>query len=57
MKTIIGYGSSNQGTNKVHGNPLGDKDGKQTKLNYHFDHENFYVPDEVYNDFKKHLIQ
>ncbi|EMD17023.1 transketolase [Eggerthia catenaformis OT 569 = DSM 20559] len=56
MKTIIGYGSSNQGTNKVHGNPLGDKDGKQTKLNYHFDYENFYVPDEVYNDFKKNVF-
>ena len=49
--TVIGYGSKNQGTNKVHGNPLGKEDGKQTKLFYGFDHEDFYVPQEVYNHF------
>ena len=30
--TVIGFGSANQGTNKVHGAPLGKEDGKT--LNY-----------------------
>ena len=57
VNTIIGYGSSNQGTNKVHGNPLGKEDGKNAKLSYGFDHEEFYVPDEVYEDFANTCIK
>ncbi|MGF0145290.1 transketolase, partial [Sharpea azabuensis] len=56
MKTTIGYGSKNQGTNKVHGAPLGEEDGKNAKLSYGFDHENFFVPEEVYEDFKKNAF-
>ena len=52
IHTIIGYGSAKQGTNKVHGNPLGAEDGKAAKLSYGFDHEDFYVPQEVYDLFK-----
>ena len=52
MHTIIGYGSAKQGTNKVHGNPLGAEDGKAAKLSYGFDHEDFYIPQEVYDLFK-----
>ena len=44
--------SAKQGTNKVHGNPLGAEDGKAAKLSYGFDHEDFYVPQEVYDLFK-----
>lgn len=51
IHTIIGYGSAKQGTNKVHGNPLGAEDGKAAKLSYGFDHEDFYVPQEVYDLF------
>lgn len=57
VNTIIGYGSSNQGTNKVHGNPLGKEDGKNAKLSYGFDHEEFYVPEEVYDDFANSCIK
>lgn len=53
VNTVIGFGSANQGTNKVHGAPLGKEDGKNAKLSYGFDHEEFYVPKEVYEDFKK----
>lgn len=56
MDTIIGYGSQNQGTNKVHGAPLGTEDGKNTKKFYGFDHEDFHVPQEVYDDFKKNVF-
>ena len=52
MHTIIGFGSAKQGTNKVHGNPLGAEDGKAAKLSYGFDHEDFYIPQEVYDLFK-----
>lgn len=53
VNTVIGFGSANQGTNKVHGAPLGKEDGKNAKLSYGFDHDEFYVPEEVYEDFKK----
>ena len=55
VNTVIGFGSANQGTNKVHGAPLGKEDGKNTKLSYGFDQEEFYVPEEVYEDFKKSI--
>ena len=52
IHTIIGFGSAKQGTNKVHGNPLGAEDGKAAKLSYGFNHEDFYIPQEVYDLFK-----
>lgn len=57
VNTIIGFGSVNQGTNKVHGAPLGIEDGKNAKLSYGFDHEDFYVPEEVYAHFKNKSIK
>lgn len=48
VNTIIGYGSVNQGKNKVHGAPLGEEDGKKAKVEvYHFDHPDFFIPEEV----------
>ena len=57
VNTVIGFGSANQGTNKVHGAPLGKEDGKNAKLSYGFDYDEFYVPEEVYEDFKKKTIK
>lgn len=57
VNTVIGFGSANQGTNKVHGAPLGKEDGKNAKLSYGFDHDEFYVPEEVYEVFKKKTIK
>ena len=57
VNTVIGFGSANQGTNKVHGAPLGKEDGKNAKLSYGFDHDEFYVPEEVYEDFIKKTIK
>ena len=52
IHTIIGYGSAKQGTSKVHGSPLGAEDGKNAKVNvYGFDHEDFFVPEEVRKQF------
>lgn len=54
IHTIIGYGSAKQGTSKVHGSPLGVEDGKRTKVEvYGFDHEDFYVPEEVRKHFEE----
>lgn len=54
VKTIIGYGSVNQGTSKVHGSPLGVEDGNKAKKEvYGFDHEDFYIPEEVYKHFEQ----
>lgn len=53
IHTVIGYGSSKQGTSKVHGSPLGAEDGKHAKVEvYGFDHEDFFVPEEVRNQFR-----
>ena len=46
--TVIGYGSENQGTDKVHGAPLGDKDTANAKKRLGFDPEaKFNVPEAV----------
>ncbi len=58
VHTIIGYGSTKQGTSKVHGAPLGAEDGKHAKVEvYGFDHPDFYVPQEVYDYFKENVLQ
>jgi transketolase len=52
VKTIIGLGSKNQGTYKVHGNPLGEEDGLIAKQSYGFNHPPFTIPQEVYDFFQ-----
>ena len=54
VHTVIGFGSAKQGTSKVHGSPLGVDDGKHAKVDvYGFDHEDFYVPEEVRKHFEE----
>ncbi len=57
VHTIIGFGAPKQGTNKVHGSPLGVEDGKVAKLSYQFDHEDFFIPEEVTKHFKETFYQ
>ena len=52
IKTVIGYGSKLQGTNAVHGAPLGEEDSAYAKAQYGWDHEPFTVPTEVYSHFE-----
>ncbi|MDQ2752307.1 MAG: transketolase [Bacteroidota bacterium] len=48
VKTVIGFGSPQEGTSKVHGNPLGEENLRKTKENLGWDpNEYFYVPEEV----------
>lgn len=50
LKTIIGFGSKNQGTHGVHGSPLKADDIKQLKEKWGFNPEqSFAVPQEVYD--------
>lgn len=56
IDTIIGYGSANQGTCKVHGAPLGKEDGANAKASYNYNHEEFTVPNEVYDEFDKTFV-
>ena len=56
INTIIGYGSINQGTSKVHGSPLGEKDGEETKKKYNYNFPKFTIPKEVYENLKKNFI-
>ncbi|KAL0089254.1 transketolase [Phycomyces blakesleeanus] len=49
IRTTIGYGSLNQGEEKVHGSPLSAADIKQVKEKFGFNpEEEFAVSDEVY---------
>ncbi len=57
LKTIIGYGSKNQGTNKVHGNPLGLEDGTYAKLSYGYNYPPFEIPQEVYDQLKNTFLK
>ena len=56
FKTIIGLGSKNQGTSKVHGAPLGVEDGRKAKLSYGYDFPDFEIPTKVYDNFKETFI-
>jgi transketolase len=50
LKTIIGFGSKQQGTHGVHGSPLKADDIKQLKEKFGFNPEqSFVVPQEVYD--------
>ncbi|MCD8204913.1 MAG: transketolase [Coprobacillus sp.] len=56
--TVIGFGSKDEGTSKVHGTPLGVEEGERVKKEvYHYDHKDFFIPPEVYAHFKKTFIQ
>ena len=52
VKTVIGYGSANAGTNKVHGAPIGADDFAAAKKVYGWDYPDFEIPEKVYETFK-----
>lgn len=53
VHTVIGYGSSKQGTSKVHGAPLGSEDGLEAKKKYGYNYGEFEVPLAVYEHFEE----
>ena len=57
VKTVIGYGSKNQGTNKVHGAPIGNEDFTEVKKAYNWEYEDFEISDDVYDIFNENIIK
>jgi transketolase len=59
VRTIIGFGSPNRaGTSGVHGSPLGKEELRLTKEAYKWTfEEDFHVPQEVYDNFKKLIAE
>ncbi|KAG8861871.1 Transketolase [Serendipita sp. 411] len=54
LRTIIGYGSKQQGTHGVHGSPLKADDIEQVKAKFGFDpKKKYFVPEEVYATYAK----
>ena len=52
IKTVIGFGSKNQGTNKVHGAPIGREDFEFAKKAYEWEDDDFVISDDIYQTFK-----
>ncbi len=53
VKTIIGYGSTEQGTSKVHGSPIGEDEATKLRSVLNWTYDPFVVPQEVYDEFRK----
>lgn len=56
VKTVIGFGSKNQGTNKVHGAPIGADDFEAVKKAYEWDAEDFVISDDIYKVFEDGIL-
>lgn len=57
VKTVIGHGAPNkQGTNGVHGAPLGPDETAAARENLGWNHAPFEIPKEVYSDFKENTV-
>jgi len=55
VKTVIGYGSPNQGTSKVHGAPLGHEGTEYLKESLHWNFDKFEVPEIVKQRFEENI--
>lgn len=57
VKTVIGFGSVNQGTNKVHGAPIGTEDFETVKKAYDWNAEDFVISDDIYQTFENGIAK
>lgn len=55
VKTMIGFGSPDEGTNKVHGAPLGAVNTAITRENRQWEYPPFEYPDGVYQRFARYV--
>jgi transketolase len=51
VKSIIGYGSSNAGSSKTHGSPIGKDETDRMRKEFNYEHSEFDVPQSAYQDF------
>lgn len=56
VKNIIGFGSTFQGTEKIHSNPVGEKEAKKIKEAIGWEYEEFFVPEDVKENFEKVVV-
>lgn len=57
VDSIIGYGSKNQNTEKVHGAPLGEEDALQLRSKFQWPYEPFVIPNDVYEHYHSTFYQ
>ncbi len=57
VRTVIGYGALNAGTNKVHGAPLSPEDMAAVRETFNWNLDDFEVPAEVYERLHETLGQ
>lgn len=56
-RTVIGFGSSKQGTSKVHGSPLGAEETDKLKKKLTWPYPPFKVPDAVYDYYQATFVR
>lgn len=57
IKTIIGAGTTNEDTNKVHGAPISDEELNRLRIKLGYNHEKFHVASDIYTNFKESFGQ
>ena len=57
VKTIIGFGSKDQGKSSTHGSPIGLEETALMRKRMDYDYPLFTAPEEVYEDFFINTIQ
>lgn len=55
VKNIIGFGSSLQGTEKIHSNPVGEEEAKKIKSAIGWEYNEFFIPEDVNENFE-HIL-
>lgn len=53
VKTTIGFGTSVQGTSKVHGAPVGAQEAEVLRKNLNWNEEPFVIPQDIYDHYKQ----
>ncbi|WP_282801358.1 transketolase [Secundilactobacillus kimchicus] len=56
VKTVIGYGTPDAGTNKVHGSALGEKNVSLMRQHYDWSFPPFVFSDEIHKTFRSALV-
>lgn len=56
IKTVIGFGSPDAGTHKVHGAPIGQEGWGAVRKAIEWTHEDFEVPQEAKDQFKERVF-
>lgn len=57
VKSIIGFGSKDQGKSSTHGSPIGLEETALMRKRMDYDYPLFTAPKEVYDDFFKNTVQ